>query len=251
MQSNFCQKKMIRSTQIRNVTTRKTPSRRASAKALETIRSPNPLSPKKGVVRNVRGLNGFPCKRQREISLRSRLIPATPVTKLQKPRRFVKTVPSFRRVITSHHCACCRRVNQRKCWRRVKSVMRPERHEKRREIMEERARKDRLIQIADYNSQLDQLERKYKLHSNDDISCQTSIVFAVICKIIKAIEENECFTLMEICNIVVQRRIRKPCVRYVYNMYTSWRLTRSFTSFIAAERIKIFSGSSPISNVRY
>ena len=107
--------------------------------------------------------------------------------------------------------------------------MRPERHEKRREIMDERARKDRLIKITDYNSQLDQLQRKYKLHSNGDISWQASIVFAVICKLIKALEENKCLTLMEICNIVGQRSIRKPCGRYVYNMYTSWRLTRTFT----------------------
>ena len=55
----------MRSPQIRNVTTRKTPSRRASVKALESIRSPSALSPQKGVVRNARGLNGFPCKRKR------------------------------------------------------------------------------------------------------------------------------------------------------------------------------------------
>ena len=84
--------------------------------------------------------------------------------------------------------------------------------------MDERTRKDRLtvcIQIAYayYNSQLDQLERKYKLHSNDDISWQDSIVFVVICKLIKELEENRYGNLLWFPCVIFDRPMPTPVSR--------------------------------------
>ena len=93
--------------------------------------------------------------------------------------------------------------------------------------MEARAIQNRQTRIADYQSQLDELETTLQI--NDvEISWRASIVFAVLSELIDSLSRNIVLTLMQVCSIVGQRTIKRPCARVVYNIYTSWRLTRKF-----------------------
>ena len=86
-------------------------SRDASARAIEKMQTPGVMSPQKGIVRNSNGKNQFPCKRKRSITLRSRIIPETPPSKLTKLRRcMLYVVIFFLQLITPHisqwPCVC-------------------------------------------------------------------------------------------------------------------------------------------------
>lgn len=123
---------------------------------------------------------------------------------------------------------CRRRVNQRKGWRIKKGETNRQQYEKRKQIIEVRTMQNRQTRNADYKSQLTQLESQFRIDDNEDISWRASIVFSVLSELIDSLSRNIILNLMQVCSIVGQRTIKRPCARVVYNIYTSWRLTRTF-----------------------
>ena len=97
----------------------------------------------------------------------------------------------------------------------------------RKQIMDLRNFADRQTRIADYCDQQHQLEQSFKI-VDDRISWKASVVFSVLSELIDCLKNMRDCTLMDICTTVSARHIKRPCARVVYNIYTSWRLTRRF-----------------------
>ena len=133
---------------------------------------------------------------------------------------------------TTDVCVCVYDCRRRKCktknWRRSKGVLRPDRYIKRKQIQDERARQRTLTRIADCKSELCQLEKVHKKSKDGSISWQAATVFGVIHELVQCLEANLNAKLFDICTKVGERTIHRPSGRIVYNMYTSWTLSKNF-----------------------
>ena len=113
-------------------------------------------------------------------------------------------------------------------WRRAKGIYRPHRFIARRVRFHERNAQEVQLRIGELESQLRQLENKFKIRRDGCIQWQAVVVFSVLHELLQCLHNGTSKQLLQICAGVGTRTIRRPCARVVYNVYTSWRLTRRF-----------------------
>ena len=77
---------------------------------------------------------------------------------------------------------------------------------------------NRQTRIAGYKSQMTQLETQFGIHDNEDISWRASIVFSVLAELIDSLSRNIVLNLMQVCSIVGQRTIKRPCARHLHQL---------------------------------